>query len=90
MESVYSAVRTDSLYKADYVSSLKGSFTRRANPISNKKHIPLFIGLVLLEGEIPSYAHFLYAVCKMNRILNLFVRNLMEINSRLQLAFSHF
>jgi hypothetical protein len=24
MESVYSAVRTDSLYKADYVSSLKG------------------------------------------------------------------
>jgi hypothetical protein len=25
VESVYSAVRTDSLYKADYVSSLKGS-----------------------------------------------------------------
>ena len=24
VESVYSAVRTDSLYKADYVSSLKG------------------------------------------------------------------
>jgi len=24
MESVYSAVRTDSLYKADYVSPLKG------------------------------------------------------------------
>jgi len=24
MESVYSAVRTDSLYKADYVSSIKG------------------------------------------------------------------
>ena len=28
VESVYSAVRTDSLYKADYVSSLKGSVVR--------------------------------------------------------------
>jgi len=26
VESVYSAVRTDSLYKADYVSSLKGYY----------------------------------------------------------------
>ena len=28
VESVYCAVRTDSLYKADYVSSLKGLFER--------------------------------------------------------------
>jgi len=27
VESVYSAVRTDSLYKADYVESLKGLYT---------------------------------------------------------------
>ena len=31
MKSVYSAVRTDSLYKADYVSSLEGLFNLNFN-----------------------------------------------------------
>ena len=31
VESVYSAVRTDSLYKADYVSSLKGTHGRKTS-----------------------------------------------------------
>ena len=37
VESVYSAVRTDSLYKADYVSSLKGKLQRRG-PIVRPIH----------------------------------------------------
>jgi len=35
VESVYSAVRTDSIYKADYVSSLKGKPPRRDVAVGN-------------------------------------------------------
>jgi hypothetical protein len=48
VESVYNAVRTDSLYKADYVSSLKSLY------INLKKSYLIFFGLTLHKLFFPS------------------------------------
>ena len=62
VESVYSAVRTDSLHKADYVSSLKGSCVSYGSV--NKHHIFSKTALTdqICSGDPVCYSCYLF-VC---------------------------
>ena len=53
VESVYCAVRTDSLYKADYVSSLKGLMPFFLSILNN-----LRAGLKITQPNAPARAQF--------------------------------
>jgi hypothetical protein len=48
VESVYTAVRTDGLYKADYVSSLKVKNSK----LMNQRECPLDDGLMITLSEV--------------------------------------
>jgi hypothetical protein len=53
VESVYSAVRTDSLYKIDYVPSLKGSGSR-PGVFGVQKRLTFNAGIKSLPASLPA------------------------------------